>query len=397
MRLRTFAALASAFALTTPLALMLAQGPIGTGSETVARPRRPRESQPADPSTKAPATTKDDEAAPAPPPAAKSDRIPSVFRKKDDAPVAEDLVFQSDASTISVDVAVTNPRGVFVPGIPKGNFRILEDGVPQKVTSFTVGQAAPMTVAIVVEFSNLWQSYYSQSWADTLNSVYGFVSTLGKEDAVAVVAYDIRPEILSDFSTDRNETVGALRRLNIAAYHESNLFDALTFTAQRMSEITERKAIVLIASGQDTFSKLNYGETRKIMQRAGVPVYALSIGQTLRILYESYGGVGSVQRMDWLQADNQMRTFATETGGMAFFPRFQGELPGIIQQITQALRSQYVLTYQSSNTAKDGGFRKIKVELLAPDGTPLKITENGKEVKYKIIHKQGYTAPRQVE
>jgi len=114
--------------------------------------------------------------------------------------------------------------------------------------------------------------------------------------------------------------------LNIAAFSESNLFDAITFTAQRMSEIQERKAILLIASGQDTFSKLNYGETRKILQRAGVPIYGVSVGQTYRILAESYGAVGALQRMDWLQADNQMRTFAKESGGQAFFPRFEAEI-----------------------------------------------------------------------
>jgi Ca-activated chloride channel homolog len=254
---------------------------------------------------------------------------------------------------------------------------------------------APMTVAVVVEFSNLWQSYYSSGWRDTLNAIYGFMGTLKPADSVAVVAYDIRPEILSDFSTDRRDAQEALSRLNIAAFSESNLFDALTFTAQRMSEIQERKAILLIASGQDTFSKLNFGETRKIMQRAGVPVYAISVGQAIRIIAEN--SVGAIQRMDWLQADNNMRTFANETGGIAFYPRFMGELPAIMQQVTQALRSQYNVTYHPSNQARDGSYRKIQVELVAADGMPLKITDNGRPIKYKIIAKQGYTAPREVE
>jgi Ca-activated chloride channel homolog len=389
MRLRTLASFAAALGLTLPLALLLAQGPIGTGSETVARPRKPRDTQQTPESTKAEPRTPEVETQ-APP----ADKVPSKFRKKGDEVASEDPLFKSDASSVTVDVSVVNPKGQFIPGIPRGNFRILEDGVPQKVDSMTMGEA-PLTVAVVVEFSNLWQSYYSQSWRDTLQALYGFMGTLRPEDSVAIVAYDIRPEILSDFSTDRRDAQEALSRLNIAAFSESNLFDALTFTAQRMSEIQERKAILLIASGQDTFSKLNYGETRKIMQRAGVPVYAISIGQALRIMYENY--VGAIQRMDWLQADNQMRTFATETGGMAFFPRFAGELPNIMQQLSQALRSQYNFTYHPSNTAKDGAFRKIKVELIAADGTPLKITDKGKEVKYKVIAKPGYTAPREVE
>ena len=69
---------------------------------------------------------------------------------------------------------------------------------------------------------------------------------------------------------------------------------------------------------------------------------------------DARGQMGAIARMDFLQADNQMRTFAKETGGMAFFPRFEGEYPQIFQEVHQALRNQYVITYQSSNTAHDG-------------------------------------------
>ena len=84
---------------------------------------------------------------------------------------------------------------------------------------------------------------------------------------------------------------------------------------------------------------------------------------------------------------------------MAFFPRFQGEYPGIFGQIHEALRNQYVLTYSPSNKAHDGTFRKIKVELVDP-GTnqPLPVKdERGKPVKYTIVAKAGYKAPRAVE
>jgi len=73
-----------------------------------------------------------------------------------------------------------------------------------------------------------------------------------------------------------------------------------------------------------------------------------------------------MQRMDFLQADNEMKTFAKETGGQAFFPRFQGEYGSIFGEIHQALRNQYVITYAPSNKAHDGTFRKIKIELVNP-------------------------------
>jgi hypothetical protein len=86
--------------------------------------------------------------------------------------------------------------------------------------------------------------------------------------------------------------------------------------------------------------------------------------------------MGSIQRLDFLQADNQLRTFTKETGGMAFFPRFYGEFPSIFQQISQSLRNQYTLTYEPSNKALDGKFRKIKVELVNPaNNEPLRVTD----------------------
>jgi Ca-activated chloride channel family protein len=109
--------------------------------------------------------------------------------------------------------------------------------------------------------------------------------------------------------------------------------------------------------------------------------------------------MGPIQRLDFLQADNQMRTFAKESGGMAFFPRFYGEMPGIFQAISEAMRNQYVLTYNPANQARDGKFRKIKVEVIDPKtNEPLRVVdEKGKPIKYQIVAKLGYTAPREVE
>jgi VWFA-related protein len=188
-----------------------------------------------------------------------------------------------------------------------------------------------------------------------------------------------------------------MQRLRIPGFSESNLYDALVDTEDRMSGIEGRKAIVLIASGIDTFSKLTFDKARKAIQDAGVPIYAIGLMQSLRIMYDQY--MGAMQRMDFLQADNQMNTFAKETGGMAFFPRFYGEFPSIYQTIHQALRNQYSLGYAPTNTAKDGKFRKIKVELVNPaTNEPLRVVdEKGKPIKYSIVAKAGYKAPREVE
>jgi Ca-activated chloride channel family protein len=365
-------------AVLAGLVIAQEQGPNREPSTTVARPRK-----------------KD---AGDTPPDSDLPKIPSRLNKKNETDTTGLANFKSDVDIVTVDVAVLDNKGHFIPGIPAGNFRVLEDNVPQPVKSINPGEA-PLTVALVVEFSARFQQFYTETWYQTLSAAWGFMESLKPDDYVAVVAYDIRPEILTDFTTDKAKVRDAMQRMTIPAFSEANLYDALTDTADRMSGIEGRKAIVLISSGIDTFSKLNYGEARKKLQQSGVPVYPIGMMQALRIMAESYGMLGPIANLDFLQADNAMRTFATETGGIAFFPRFYGEFPTIFQNIQQALRNQYVLTYESTNKAHDGTYRKIKVQLVNPaTNEPLRVTdEKGKPIKYQIIAKTGYKAPREVE
>ncbi len=347
-----------------------AQGPVTQGSETVAKPKNSSTST-------------------APDPAAA--KIPSEYNKKD-LP-ANIPTFHTDALTVTVDVAVLDNKDHFIPKIPRAVFRVSEDNVPQKVTGYSVGEA-PMTIAMVIEFSQKFESLYGAGWRDVLNASYGFVQMSKPDDYIAVIAYDMRSEILSDFSTNRQDTYEALQRLRIPGFSEANMFDAVVDTAQRMQDIEGRKAILLLSSGVDTFSKLTFDKTRRAIQDAGVPIYAIGMLQALRLMMGTRG-----DSMEFLQADNQMRTFAKESGGMAFFPRFYAEMPDIYRTVMEAMRSQYVLSYTPSNQAKDGKFRKIKVELVNTEtNEPLPIKdEKGKLIKYKVIAKTGYTAPRAVE
>ncbi len=357
-------------------------GPQSGGTETVARPRsQGEEPRQADP---------DEELPP----------IPSEYNRRDLPVVPEDApVFRADVTTVTVDVAVVDNQGRFIPEVPQGYFRVLEDKVPQKITGFTVGDEAPMTVCMLIEFSAQYQQYWSETWHQTLTAAHGFLDTLKSEDYVAAVAFDMRTTILTDFTTDKRQARAALSTLQMPGFRESNLFDALVDMAERMSSIEGRKAIVVIASGMDTFSKLNFGETRRRLQVAGVPIYSIGLMQALRDYYDSRGYLGPIARMDFLQADNQLRTFSNETGGAAFFPKFYGEFPSIFAAIADGLRNQYTLTYNPTNQAKDGEFRKIQVELVDPEsGENLRIMDQrNRPVRYRIIAKDGYRAPREVE
>ncbi len=351
------------------------ESPQSQSSEPVAKPKK----QPTD-------TTPAPEQAP----------IPSEF-KKSKTPAPDTPTFRANATTVNVDVSVLDDHNHFIPKIPREDFRVLEDGVPQQVSQFGLGDA-PITICMLIEFSGRFQQFWSQGWYETLQASYGFLSTLKPDDNVAVVAYDLRPTILSDFSPDKRKAEEAMGRLRIPGFSESNVFDALTDMADRMSAIEGRKAILLIGTGLDTFSKITFDTARKSLQESGVPIYTVSVLQIARILAEG-NGMGPMQEMTFLQADNEMRTFSKETGGLSFFPRFVAEYPDVFRQIEFALRNQYSLSYHPTNTTKDGKFRRIKVELVNPaSNEPLRVTnEKGKPIKYQIVAKAGYKAPREVE
>ncbi|HEX4277364.1 MAG TPA: VWA domain-containing protein [Bryobacteraceae bacterium] len=371
----------AAAALTFLVGVWAQDGP-EPGSQTVARPRK----KPASDNTGTAGTPDSD-----------LPKIPSKLSPK--ATKGEegntDATFKAETNVVNVDVQVIDNHGNPIPNIPRDKFRILEDNVPQTLTQFSVGEA-PMTVAMVIEFSARFQAFYSSGWGQTLTASYGFIQSLKPEDYVAIIAYDLRSTILSDFTNDRSKTMDAMSRLRIPGFSESNMFDAITDTADRMSKIEGRKAILLIASGIDTFSKLTYDKTRKSLQESGVPVYSIEMLQVERMM----ANMGPVAELDFLQADNELKTFAKETGGQAYFPRFTGELPGVFGSISQSLRNQYSLGYSPNNQAKDGKFRKLTVQLVNP-GTnePLRVMDQktGKPIKYTILAKTGYTAPRAVE
>lgn len=303
-----------------------------------------------------------------------------------------DFSLRVNVPLVNVDVGVLTRDGQFIPGLKKENFRVLEDGVPQPITAVTPTEA-PITAVLLVEFANTNYAFIH----DMLNGAYSFTGALKPEDWVAVMTYDMRTTIMQDFTQDKRAIYGALNLLRIPGFSETNLFDALYEAIDRVEGIEGRKYIVLIASGYDSFSRINYDKIlNKVKESQNVTIYTVSTGQAMRIYYENQ--MSSITRLDFLQADNQMRVFANLTGGRAFAPRFEAEMPGIFREIAQTIRNQYLITYRPINSKQDGTFRKLKVELVAPDGGPLSVVnEKGKKMKYQVIAKEGYRAKQTVE
>ena len=299
---------------------------------------------------------------------------------------------------VNLDVLVTTKDGQTIPGLKKENFKIMEDGAPQQIATFNQTQA-PITAVLLVEFASTNYSFLVEG----LRASYAFANTLQKDDWVSVISYDIKPYILVDFTQDKREVVAALNQLRMPGFAETNLFDALFDTLDRTDRIEGKKYIILVTTGVDTFSKLNLDQIlKKVKSTKDVTIYPISVGFAAREYCEVHHcntrGFIHVTEMDYLQADNEVKTFASLTGGRAYFPRFQGELPEIFHDIAVDIRNQYSISYHPTNAKLDGTYRKLKVELQAPDGGPLKVRDQkGKEVKYIVYAREGYTAKHTVE
>jgi VWFA-related protein len=301
-----------------------------------------------------------------------------------------------DVPEVTVDVGVLLEKtGQFVPNLKPGNFRVYEDGVEQKVAGFKRVEA-PITALLLCEFAST--NYYFIY--DMRNAAWSFAQQLRPQDYVAMMTFDLRTQIVSDFTQDKQQLYEAINSLRIPGFSERNLFDALYEAEDRLTRIEGRKYIILIASGRDTMSRLTLDKImQKVKSTPDVTIFAVSTGGALRAMTEGRGGMMSSMRdIDYLQADNEMRNFAKLTGGMWFSPRFVGEMPDIFQQINQNIRSKYQLVYHPSNAKQDGTYRKLRVELVDDEGHPLRIQdEKQKPLKYEIIARDGYRASQQVE
>ncbi len=296
-----------------------------------------------------------------------------------------------DVPVVTVDTAVILQKThEFVPGLKQSNFKIFEDGVPQTITGFQRIQA-PITAVLLLEFAAKNYNFIY----DMRNAAFTFAQQLKPDDYVAVMTFDMRTQILTDFTQDKRVIYESLNSLRIPGFSETNVFDALYETLDRVSRIEGRKYIVLIASGRDTFSKITLDKIlAKIRATPNVTIFTVGTGQAARIM----SNMGGMREMDYLQADNQMATFARMTGGMSFFPRFAGEMPDIFHQINDTIRNQYEISYRPTNAKQDGSYRKLRVELVDDEGQPLKMQdEKHKPLKYEVIARDGYKAKQEVE
>jgi len=290
-----------------------------------------------------------------------------------------------ESTLVNVDAVVTDNDGNVVTGLKKENFRILDENKPQQITVFAPTDA-PITIVILMEFSAENYGFYgykSRDWA------WGFLSHLAPKDWVAFKIYDIKTDLIVDFTQDKREVRQAVAGLFVPGFHEENLFDSLIETLDEMRDVHGKKSILLLSTGRNSFSRHTLDQTYKRIKETDVTIFPIGMGEEIDLYSRS-------ARTDvaYAQMKNELNTFADMTGGHAWFPRFYGEMPDIFNAVAAFLRSQYSLGF-SPSTPADGKFHRLKVEVVDDQGNPLLLEDRkGKKKKVVVYARNGYTSPR---
>jgi VWFA-related protein len=301
---------------------------------------------------------------------------------------APDYSISVESNLVALDVLVTDEDGNVLAGLKKGNFRVLDNGKPQVITQFEPTND-PITIVILIEYSSLAYDYFAYKaayWGS------GFLDHLDSKDWVALVTYDMKSTIQVDFTHNKVEVRDALSALSYPGFSEANLFDAIAYTLEKLEHVKGKKSILLITTGIDTFSQNTLNEVIQRLKENDVTIFSIGIAESEFLAAEARAGGTSIS---YLQAKNQLDTFAKLTGGIAYFPRFEGEIPDIFRSVVGFLRSEYEIGFAPPKSALDGKYHKLKVEIVAPDGRLLKvINKQGKTRKVVVFAREGYMATK---
>lgn len=290
----------------------------------------------------------------------------------------------TEAPVVNLDVLVTDEDGLVLGGLKKENFRVLDDGKPQTVSQFEP-MGAPITIVMLMEYSGIAYDYFAYkaaSWGST------FLNYLEPEDYIAVVTYDIKPTVRIDFTRNKAEVQQTLNSLSYPQFHEANIYDAIIDTLDRLDHVKGKKAILLISTGADTMGQSTLDDTLKRIKESDATMFVAGVAEA-EYQRAQIGGAS----LSYLHSKNILDSFARMTGGTAWFPRFEGEIPNIFRSVATFLRSQYRIGFSPATAAQDGKYHKLKVEIVTPDGKPLVVTDpKGRRQKPRVYAREGYTA-----
>ena len=264
---------------------------------------------------------------------------------------------------VTVPVTVRRLEGGFIKGLPQEDFRIYEDGVPQKIMLFSQ-EGLPTRIAIVLDISGSVRS----AWGTIMHATRRFVEHLHPEDQFALLTFNTEIRLRMDWGneTDRMDAVLG----SIYCKDNTKLWDAIwAISTSGFKGIEEKKAVIIMSDGMDTGSSVSYKEAVEAAERSEAAVYVVSKTEAVRQLYlreKKNNPYINIPAEAFAQAELALRNLAFKTGGRVLYPNMFGQLNDIYEEVDEELRNQYTIGYISNNTANDGSYRNIQVRVNAP-------------------------------
>jgi len=275
-----------------------------------------------------------------------------------------------DTNLVLIPITVTTPLNQFVTGMEKENFKVFEDKVQQEISYFASFDA-PLSVGLVFDASGSMGSKLSKS----RQAAAQFFKTANPDDEFFLIQFNERPQLVVPFTFNTEEIQNQLTFTQ--AKGRTALLDGIY---QALNTVRKgrnpRKALLIISDGGDNSSRYTESEVRKLLREADAQMYAIGI-------FEPMGSRG--RTAEELAGPGLLSELAEMTGGRHFPVENVNDLPDIAAKIGIELRNQYVLGYISKNLARDGKYRRVKVELKQPRGLP----------PLRAYHRLGYYAPTQ--
>jgi Ca-activated chloride channel homolog len=260
-----------------------------------------------------------------------------------------------EVEVVQVTATVTDDDGRFIKGLTRDQFRVKEDGVVQRMTAFA-GENIPLEIVVAVDVS---QSM-TESMGTLKAAVRTFLKALRPTDQVTLLAFNDNIFTAARRSTDPEQRVRAVDRL--APWGGTALFDAMLTALNTVGKQPGRRALVVFSDGEDQNSVATLKRVETRLETSDATIYTIGLGR-------------SVRDRDLAQV---MARMSQMSGGRSFLIDAIQELDKVFADIVEELSNQYLLSYGSSNDARDGSWRKITVEL------------NG--LSHQVRHRQGYRA-----
>ncbi|HKF23667.1 MAG TPA: VWA domain-containing protein [Candidatus Angelobacter sp.] len=265
----------------------------------------------------------------------------------------------SNVDLVLVPVTVADRMNRAVTGLEKQNFELYEDGQRQSIHSFSA-EDAPISLGVILDTSNSMRNKIETA----SRSIVEFFKTANPLDDFFLITFSDRPELLVDFTTSVDNIQDRLFHVMPAGH--TSLLDAIYMGVSKIRNSRyQRRALLIVSDGGDNRSRYTPSEIKRLVQEADVELYGIGIFDTVFQTPEERGG-------------KQLLDSVTEaTGGRTFAIKDIQDLPEAANRISLELRNQYVLGFRSSNPARDGKWRKLKVK-ITPDGMPVHVySKNG--------------------